>query len=189
MKSIARKLTSLQLVCAVIVVALLFTLMNRELSRRMTESFMTHGEVVAAALAKSVEPALVSHDLTSVQSALDASLTIPNVEWAYVAALDGRVLADTFAPKFPDALKEQSQSIKTGCLIRVVQDEQQAVVFEKPVLTGIVGRVYIGFNRACPHLFHSLDGADHPHEHCRGHARYHRAVHGGNQTYSRSRES
>ena len=72
MKSISRKLTTLQLVCAVLVVALLYTLMNRQLSQRMTENFMAHGDVVAVALAKSVEPSLVNRDLTSVQSALDA---------------------------------------------------------------------------------------------------------------------
>jgi two-component system sensor histidine kinase/response regulator len=148
MKSISRKLTTLQLVCAVLVVALLYTLMNRQLSQRMTESFMTHGDVVAAALAKSVEPALVSRDLTSVQSALDASLSIPDVAWAYVTAPDGHVLAHTFVPKFPDELREQTQNLKDRALIALPEDKRPVVVFEKPVLTGIVGTVYIGFTRA-----------------------------------------
>jgi len=47
MKSISKKLTTLQLVCAVLVVAVLYTLMNRQLSQRMTENFMAHGDVVA----------------------------------------------------------------------------------------------------------------------------------------------
>jgi len=64
MKTISRKLTALQLACAVLVVATLYTLMNRQLSQRMTENFMAHGDVVVAALAKSVEPALVGRDLT-----------------------------------------------------------------------------------------------------------------------------
>jgi PAS domain S-box-containing protein len=147
MKSISRKLTTLQLVCAVLVVALLYTLMNRQLSQRMTESFMTHGDVVAEALAKSVEPALVSRDLTSVQSALDASLSIPNVAWAYVTAPDGHVLAHTFVPKFPDVLKEQARSFKNRSLITLPGEKGPMVVFERPVLTGIVGTVHIGFTR------------------------------------------
>jgi two-component system, sensor histidine kinase and response regulator len=147
MKSISRKLTTLQLVCAVLVVAVLYTLMNRQLSRHMTESFMAHGDVVAAALAKSVEPALVSRDLTSVQSALDASLSIPDVEWAYVTAPDGHVLAHTFVPKFQDTLREQTQSLKNRSLITLPGEKSPVVVFEKPVLTGIVGTVYIGFTR------------------------------------------
>jgi PAS domain S-box-containing protein len=147
MKTISRKLTTLQLVCAVLVVAVLYTLMNRQLSRRMTENFMAHGDVVAAALAKSVEPALVSRDLTSVQSVLDATLSIPDVELAFVTAPDGRVLAHTFVPKFPEALKQQMQSLKNRSLITLPEGQQPIAVFEKPVLTGIVGTVYIGFNR------------------------------------------
>jgi len=147
MKSISRRLTTLQLVCAVLVVAVLYTLMNRQLSQRMTENFMAHGDVVAAALAKSVEPALVSRDLTSVQSALDAALGIPDVEWAYVTGPHGHLLAHTFVPKFPDTLREQSQGLKDRSLITLPGEKQPVVVFEKPVLTGIVGTVYIGFNR------------------------------------------
>ena len=147
MKTISRKLTTLQLGCAVLVVAVLYTLMNGQLSRRLTENFMTHGDVVAAALAKSVEPALVSRDLTSVQSVLDATLSIPDVAWAYVTAPDGRVLAHTFVPKFPDALRQQMQSLKDRSLITLPEDRQPIAIFEKPVLTGIVGTVYIGFNR------------------------------------------
>ena len=147
MKSISKKLTTLQLVCAVLVVAVLYTLMNRQLSQRMTENFMAHGDVVAAALAKSVESALVNRDLTSVQSALDATLSIPDVDWAYVAGPQGQVLAHTFVPKFPEALREQTQSLKDRALITLPGEKQPVVVFRMPVLTGIVGTVYVGFNR------------------------------------------
>jgi len=147
MKSISKKLTTLQLVCAVLVVAVLYTLMNRQLSQRMTENFMAHGDVVAAALAKSVESALVNRDLTSVQSALDATLSIPDVDWAYVAGPHGQVLAHTFVPKFPEALREQTESLKDRSLITLPGEKQPVVVFRMPVLTGIVGTVYVGFNR------------------------------------------
>src|ERR1700732_3627112 len=147
MKSISRKLTMLQLVCAVLVVAVMYTLMNRQLSQRMTENFMAHGDVVAAALSKSVEPALVSRDLTSVQSVLDATLNIPDVEFAFVTAPDGPVLAHTFVPKFPDTLREKIQSLKDRSLFTLPGEKQPIVLFQKPVLTGIVGTAYIGFNR------------------------------------------
>jgi len=147
MKSISTKLTTLQFVCAVLIVVTLYTLMNRQLSQRMTENFMTHGDVVTAALAKAVEPALVNRDLTSVQSALDATLSIPDVAWTYVTAPDGRVLAHTFVPKFPDTLKEQTPSLKNRSLITLPGEKRPIAVFENPVLTGIVGTVYIGFNR------------------------------------------
>ena len=148
MKSISRKLTTLQLVCALLVVAILFTLMDRQLSQRMTENFLAHGDVVAAALAKSVEPPLVNRDPTSVQSVLDATLSIPDVEWAFVISPDGHILAHTFVPEFPGALRDQAQGLKDRSLLMLPGQKQPIVVFEKPVLTGIVGTVYIGFNRA-----------------------------------------
>jgi hypothetical protein len=86
MKSISTKLLAVQLVSAVLVITVLYALMDRQLGRRMTANFISHGEVVAEALAKSVEPALIGRDLTSVQSALDAVLDIADVQWAFVTA-------------------------------------------------------------------------------------------------------
>jgi two-component system, sensor histidine kinase and response regulator len=148
MKSIAKKLTTLQIVCAVLVVAVLYTLMERQLSERMTANFVAHGNVVASALAKSVEPVLVNRDMTSAQSVLDATLNIPDVAWAYVAAPDGKVLAHTFVPQFPEALKQQSQTIENESLVRTPAEAEPVMVFKKPALTGIVGNVYVGFSRA-----------------------------------------
>ena len=154
MKRISAKFLALQLGCAAIVVVLLYALMDYELSRRLTENFMAHGDFVAEALAKSAEPALVNRDLTSVQSAMDAVLTTPNVAWAFVAAPDGQVLAHTFVPSFPARLENQIPSLQDHTALPWDERHQSIVVFRKPVLTGIVGAVYIGFNRA--HLISSI---------------------------------
>jgi signal transduction histidine kinase/CheY-like chemotaxis protein len=148
MKSISAKLITLQLGCAVLVVTVLYGLMDRELSRRMTANFQTHGEIVTEALAKSVEPALVSRDLTSAQSSLDAVLSITNVEWAFVAGPDGHVLGHTFVPKFPNALKKQMQDLKELSVVTFSNENKSILIIRKPVLTGIVGTVCIGFNQA-----------------------------------------
>lgn len=154
MKRVSAKLITLQLTSAVLVVAVLYGLMDRQLSSRMTTDFQARGEIVAEALAKSVEPAMVDRDLTSVQSSLDAVLTIPNVEWAFVAGPDGRVLAHTFVPKFPDALKTQMQDLKELSLTTVANENKSILIIRKPVLTGIVGTVCLGFNQA--NLFSSI---------------------------------
>jgi two-component system sensor histidine kinase/response regulator len=148
MSSISRKLTILQLTCALLVVALVYTLMDHQLSLRMTDNFMTHGDVVTAALAKSIEPGMVSRDLTSVQSALDETLKIQNVEWAYVVAPDGRVLAHTFVPKFPEELKGRTQTLTNRSEVMLLGNQRAIVVFLKPVLAGITGKAYVGFSRA-----------------------------------------
>ena len=146
MKTIANKLTALQLICAVLVVAVLYALVNRQLSQRMTENFMKHGDVVAAALAKSVEPALISRDLPSAQSAIDETLNIPYVQFAYVTTPDGRIIAHTFVPTFPEPLRDQAGQVPDRMLITMVSGDEPVVIFQKPVLTGIAGRVYIGIS-------------------------------------------
>jgi signal transduction histidine kinase/CheY-like chemotaxis protein/HAMP domain-containing protein len=158
MKSISAKLLALQLVSALVVIAVLYALMDRQLTRRMTANFMSHGEVVAEALAKSVEPALVGRDLTSVQSALDAVLSIANVQWAFVTGPDGRVLAHTFVPKFPDALKNRPRDPLDHFAITLPGETTSIVVIRKPVLTGIVGTVSVGFSQA--NLISSVHGME-----------------------------
>jgi signal transduction histidine kinase/CheY-like chemotaxis protein/HAMP domain-containing protein len=148
MKSISAKLLAVQLVSAVLVITVLYALMDRQLGRRMTANFVSHGEVVAEALAKSVEPALIDRDLTSVQSALDAVLDIADVQWAFVAGPDGRILAHTFVPKFPDALRNLPRDPHDHSAITLPGETTPTVVIRKPVLTGIVGTVSIGFNQA-----------------------------------------
>jgi signal transduction histidine kinase/CheY-like chemotaxis protein len=151
MKSISGKLAILQLVCALIVAAVLFWVLDRQLSARMEGNFAGQADVVASALAKSVEPALINRDITSAQSSLDAVLSVPGVQWAYIEAPDGIVLAHTFVPQFPPALKTQLASHADRTFLSLAGAQGSTLVMRKPVLTGIVGQVYIGFPLASLH--------------------------------------
>jgi signal transduction histidine kinase/DNA-binding response OmpR family regulator len=146
MKSISAKLMTLQLVCAVLVVAVLYVLVDRQLSERMTANFQIRGEIVTEALAKAVEPAMINRDLTSAQSSLDAVLSIASVEWAFVAAPDGRVLDDTFVPSFPESLRQQMEKLKEQSVVTLSNENKSVMIIRKPVLMGIVGTVCVGFN-------------------------------------------
>ncbi|MGA2813581.1 MAG: response regulator [Candidatus Acidiferrum sp.] len=154
MKHLGVKLAILQATSALFVIVVLFSLMDRQLSRHMTESFMVYGDVVSAGLAKTVEPAMVDRDLTSVQSALDATLGIENVRWAFVTSPDGKILAHTFVPVFPEELRRQTPTLGNRTFVDLPADSLDGVVFKKPVLTGIVGNVYIAFSRDA--LFKSI---------------------------------
>jgi two-component system, sensor histidine kinase and response regulator len=144
-RSISGKLALLQLVCALLVVVVLYWVLDKQLSVRMEASFAANGDVIASALAKSVEPALINRDITSVQSALDAVLSVPGVQWAYIEAPDGTVLAHTFVPQFPPKLKTRLEGDADVTHISPTGEREAVLVIRKPVLTGIVGRVYIGF--------------------------------------------
>src|SRR5690242_1031951 len=98
MRTVSAKLTTLNLLCAAMVAAALFLLMDKQLTSILRQRFVGQGLTVATATAKSVEPYLIDHDSTSIQSAIDQVLAIPDVEWAYVADPGGHVLAHTFIP-------------------------------------------------------------------------------------------
>jgi PAS domain S-box-containing protein len=144
-KRISGKLAILQLACALLAVVVLYWVLDRQLSVQMRANFAAHADVIASALAKSVEPALISRDITSVQSALDAVLSVPGVQWAYIAAPDGSVLAHTFVPQFPPTLRMQLESAPEVSRISLDGEQASILAVRKPVLTGIVGQVYIGF--------------------------------------------
>jgi two-component system sensor histidine kinase/response regulator len=145
MKRISGKLAILQLACALLAVVVLYWVLDKQLSVQMRANFAAHADVIASALAKTVEPALISRDITSVQSALDAVLSVPGVQWAYIAAPDGSVLAHTFVPQFPPTLKVQLDSAPEVTRISLDGEQASTLAVRKPVLTGIVGQVYIGF--------------------------------------------
>jgi two-component system sensor histidine kinase/response regulator len=145
MKRISGKLAILQLACALLAVVVLYWILDRQLSVQMRANFAAHADVIASALAKTVEPALISRDITSVQSALDAVLSVPGVQWAYITAPDGNVLAHTFVPQFPPELKMQLESAPEVIRISLAGEQASTLAVRKPVLTGIVGQVYIGF--------------------------------------------
>jgi PAS domain S-box-containing protein len=148
MKSVFAKLALLQLAGGLLGISILYLLMDSQLSRGMNENYVTHGQVVAQTLAKAVEPGLINHDLTSVQSSLDAMLTSPNVEWVCVTAPDGQILAHTLVPRFPEALSiAEISNQKHGAVITMPGTKKSVTVFTQPVLTGIVGEVHVAFGR------------------------------------------
>ncbi len=148
MTSISTKLVILQLVCAVCVVALLYFVLDKQLSNRMTADFQAYNDVVTVALAKSVEPAMIDRDSTSAQSMADAVLNLANVRWAFITAADGTVVAHTFVPRFPAMLQERLRGSTGPTLVSLPGDDGETLVIRKPVLVGIVGNVYIGFTLA-----------------------------------------
>jgi two-component system, sensor histidine kinase and response regulator len=148
MNSVSAKLAIRQLIGAVLVVVVLYWVLDRQLSTRMQADFSAHGDVITTALAKSVEPALINRDITSVQSALDAVLSVPGVQWAYVEGPDGVVLAQTFVPQFPPTLKAELAAGGNQPHTSLMSRGQSTLVIRMPVLTGIVGNVFVGFSLA-----------------------------------------
>ncbi len=155
MKSLLGKLALLQIAAALLVSSLLYEVVDRELTKQLTSQFVDHGLVVAAQLAKSVQPAIIAHDQVSVQSELDEVVNIPDVEWAYASTPGGKVLAHTFVPTLPSwAVRLAAEPRSETKHFSVPELGPSVLVFSHPVLKGIVGTVYIGFSRGT--LIHAV---------------------------------
>jgi signal transduction histidine kinase/DNA-binding response OmpR family regulator len=146
-RTISAKLMMLQILCMLGASGVLYGVLNRQLSKRLNETFVERGQTLADSLANAVEPKLISHDLTSAQSALDESLKGPDVEWGYITGPDGEVLAHTFVPEFPESLRRISLPKRGLVSVAMPGQGHEVMVFSSPVLTGIVGAVHIGFNQ------------------------------------------
>ena len=148
MSSISRKFALLQLVCASFVVVVLYMSMDWQLLPRVKKSFVAQCEVVTAGLAQSVESSLVARDITPAQAAIDHLLSIRDVKWAYITAPDGKVLAHTFVPQFPDQLAQQVSVVNDYGWINLGGEHVPTLVIRKKVLAGIVGTVWVGYSQA-----------------------------------------
>jgi two-component system sensor histidine kinase/response regulator len=146
--SISWKFALLQLVCALLVVVILYFSMDWQLLPRVKDGFVAQCEVVTASLAQAVEPHLVARDITSAQAALDQVLQVRDVKWAYITAPNGEVLADTFVPQFPDKLARQVSAVNDYAWINLGGEHVPTLVIRKKVLTGIVGTVWVGYSQA-----------------------------------------
>ena len=134
-----------QLLCAVLATAVLWKLSEREITQSMSNSFAANGRTVAESIARAVELNLANRDVVSVQSALDESLRILDVKWAYVTNPDGKVIADTFVPRFPESLPRTNQ--RSMVSIRAPQGGTPIILFTQPVMEGIFGAVHIGISQ------------------------------------------
>jgi two-component system sensor histidine kinase/response regulator len=148
MNSISWKFALLQLVCASLVVVILYFSMDWQLLPRVKESFVAQCEVVTAGLAQAVEAPLIARDITSAQAAIDQVLRVRDVKWAYITAPNGEVLADTFVPQFPDGLARQVSVVNDYAWINLGGEHVPTLVIRKKVLTGIVGAVWVGYSEA-----------------------------------------
>jgi two-component system, sensor histidine kinase and response regulator len=148
MNSISWRFALLQLVCALLVVVILYFSMDWQLLPRVKDGFVAQGEVVTAGLAQAVESPLVARDITSAQVAIDQVLQVRDVKWAYITAPNGEVLAHTFVPQFPDELARQVSAVTDYAWINLGNEHVPTLVIRKKVLTGIVGTVWVGYSQA-----------------------------------------
>ena len=124
------------------VLALLSFAVDRQLRSRMTEIFAAQCDIIATALAGSLETHLTAGETASAQIAMDQWSSIPNLKWACLITSDGKVLMGTLSssPTMP--------SIPTGndrAWTNAPDELSPALVIRKHVLQGTF---WVAFSQA-----------------------------------------
>src|SRR5208283_1088924 len=113
MATLTRKLIVSQVITGVVAGALLFLLLQRQISRLITQDFLDQGRISARALAAGLGPKIAAHDAAGMQSAIEDGVAA-EADWAYLTDSSGSVLADTFQGRVPDSVRLPQPSAYAG---------------------------------------------------------------------------
>jgi PAS domain S-box-containing protein len=138
MQSLWRRFAVLQLVCSPLAVAVLYLVVDRQVTPRMRESFLAQCEVATTGLAASLEPHLAAGEMTSAQLAIDHGSGIPNLKWAYFIATDGKVLAGTIHSQSPNPPAPPIPMANGHAWIPMPDEHSPTLVIRKHVVQGTV---------------------------------------------------
>lgn len=144
MNSIFRQIVSAQVVTVAVLMVALGVLLRDGVREGAEREFSVNCNTLADAIATSLEPAMVNRDAVTAQSALDAGLRKPNVEWAFAVDGAGHVVAHTFVPRFPDDLLKLIGRETTRLETVINFANQDLRVLRVPVLAGIAGHLVLG---------------------------------------------
>ncbi|MFN3728508.1 MAG: response regulator [Fimbriimonadaceae bacterium] len=145
-RSLLTKVLTAQAMVGVAVILVLTVLLDVSLRQTINANFEQYAQTVTNSVAKAIEPAMVDRDLTSVQATLDAALSSPSVEYAFVVSPTGEVTNHTFVPQFPPGFEDTAAAaVQSRGEVITPFEEDRGRVFGAPLLTGIVGHVYVGF--------------------------------------------
>ena len=146
MTTLTRKLIASQVIAGLMAGALLFVLLQRQISRLMTQEFLNQGRNSARAMASVLGPKLRAKDTEAIARSLQEGSTAAEADWAYVTDPNGAVLAHTFPGNFPFAAQMTKPSAYTGVDQTTLPGENGAFfVVSEPIDNGSAGTVRLGF--------------------------------------------
>jgi PAS domain S-box-containing protein len=146
MASLTRKLIVSQMVTGLVAGALLFLLLQHQISRLITQDFLDQGRISARAMVAALAPRISAHDAAGMQAALENGVAAAEADWAYLSNSSGAVLADTFQGKVPDSVRLPQPSPYVG-VEQVTLPDDSALFFavSEPIEGGSAGTIHLGF--------------------------------------------
>jgi len=117
------------------------------LSHHLTETNLTNGRAIAAAIAASLPAALAAGDTTAVQDAIDAFSRLDGVGYVIVRDGRGRVLAHTLGKALPEGLPVDRPAAQDGIEVHP-SGLGHFLQVTASVGDGKAGRVAVGMDKA-----------------------------------------
>jgi len=146
MATLTRKLVASQVMAGLMAGALLFVLLQRQISRVMTQDFLDQGRISARAMTVELEPKLRAGDSEGIRKSLEGGRAAAEADWAYVTDPNGAVVAHTFPGNFPFAVQLAKPSSYAGVDLATLPGESgQFYVVKEPIEGGSAGMVRLGF--------------------------------------------
>ncbi|HMD33005.1 MAG TPA: ATP-binding protein, partial [Candidatus Acidoferrales bacterium] len=146
MASLTRKLIVSQVLTGLVAGAVLFLLLQRQVSRLITQDFVDQGHISARALAGTLGPKVVAGDTAGLQAALGDGIYAAQADWAYLTNVSGAVAAHTFQEGVPESVFHPRASAFAGVdEVLLPGDSAHFLVVSEAVQGGSAGTVYLGF--------------------------------------------
>jgi PAS domain S-box-containing protein len=146
MATLTRKLIVSQMITGLVAGALLFLMLQRQISRLITQDFLDQGRISARALAAALGPKIAAHDAAGMESAIEGGVATAEADWAYASDSSGAVEADTFQGKVPDSVRLPIPSGYAGVeQVTLPDDSALFFVVSEPIEGGSAGTIHLGF--------------------------------------------
>ena len=146
MTTLTRKLIASQVIAGLMAGALLFVLLQRQISRLMTQDFLNQGQTSARAMAAALEPMLRAKNTEGIERSLREGSAGAEADWAYVTDPNGAVVAHTFPGNFPFAVQITKRSSYAGVEQTSLPGESGLYfVVSGPIEGGSAGTLRLGF--------------------------------------------
>ncbi|WP_147822395.1 ATP-binding protein [Salidesulfovibrio onnuriiensis] len=116
------------------------------LYERMADEFQSKGLAIAESIAKGSQVVLLTEDASAIQSSIDHFLGIEGVKYIFVMDSRNDVIAHTFVPVMPDALRERSGLRRSAVREIDVQGYGPVMDINAPILEGVAGYVHVGMD-------------------------------------------
>ncbi|MBI2863357.1 MAG: HAMP domain-containing protein [Chloroflexi bacterium] len=149
MPKLLQKVLAGVLVLFVAVVVTTSVISGWNLDRLLREQYDSKGAALANDIAAASVETLLNRDASTLQSALDQSAEIQGVSYVFIVDDRGQIVAHTFVPSVPEAVRSLSGNRATTTIRDVhVDGLGDFADIAAPILGGEAGYVHVGMDRA-----------------------------------------